>query len=309
MSRSGRMVILSVAAMLAVACAERITSSLGASMLDAAFISSPLGFESTSSSFASSDGAPTVGIAFAPDSGRRHHGEHGRNGLLFGFDFMGGGFGRDFLGGPLGGGRPFDGDEHDALPPSCSYDAASGVVSCNVTRDGITIARTIAFRNSAGVAQSKPDTSTNSVTTHTEVSGTLSRRNGNTTTIAHKSDRSVVGLSSASTQRTVNGTSAGTETTTGSDTAGTFTAARVIGDTVSGLVIPVSSGRPSYPIAGSVIRAMQVTVTYSGKTPVSSSRREVITYDGSATATLVITHDGVTKSCTVALPRGRPVCG
>ena len=123
-----------------------------------------------------------------------------------------------------------------------------------------------------------------------------------------KGDRTVSGLASTSTQRTVNGTSAGTEATTGKDSAGTFSVARVIGDTTAGIVIPIASGKPSYPTAGSVIRSMRATITYTGKTPTTASRREVVTYDGSATAKLVITRDGVTKNCTIALPRGRPAC-
>jgi hypothetical protein len=34
----------------------------------------------------------------------------------------------------------------------------------------------------------------------------------------------------------------------------------------------------------------------------------VVTYDGTATAKVVITRDGTTRNCTVALPRGRPSC-
>jgi hypothetical protein len=75
-----------------------------------------------------------------------------------------------------------------------------------------------------------------------------------------------------------------------------------------GLAIPVTADKPSYPMAGTVVRSMKVTLTYAGKTPTTSTRREVITYDGSATAKLTITRDGTTKSCTLALPRGRPNC-
>ena len=38
------------------------------------------------------------------------------------------------------------------------------------------------------------------------------------------------------------------------------------------------------------------------------SRREVVTYDGSATAKVVITENGATKSCTRPLPRGQLSC-
>ncbi len=39
------------------------------------------------------------------------------------------------------------------------------------------------------------------------------------------------------------------------------------------------------------------------------TRREVVTYDGSRTASIVITQDGETTTCSVPLPRGRLSCG
>jgi hypothetical protein len=73
-------------------------------------------------------------------------------------------------------------------------------------------------------------------------------------------------------------------------------------------VIPLESGRPTYPTAGRVIRAMHSSVTIAGGSPTVHDRREVITYDGSATATITITQDGTTKTCTLPLPHGIPVC-
>ena len=104
--------------------------------------------------------------------------------------------------------------------------------------------------------------------------------------------------------------SRGTENTTGKSTQGAFTAARVVGDTIKGIVIPVgtSTTTPRYPTAGTIIRAMNATVTITGQSPATSSRREVITYDGSATAKVVITQDGTTQNCTLPLPRGRLSC-
>lgn len=131
-----------------------------------------------------------------------------------------------------------------------------------------------------------------------------------TTTIASASNRTVSGLASGSTQRTVNGTSTSTENTTGTTTRGNFTASRISGDTTTGLVVPIptSSTGPTYPSAGTVIRAMQATLTYDGSAPVSISRREVVTYDGSATAKVVITQNDSTKNCTKPLPRGPLSC-
>jgi hypothetical protein len=121
----------------------------------------------------------------------------------------------------------------------------------------------------------------------------------------------VAGLSEGATRRTVDGTSAGRETTTGSNDRGRYTLRRVVGDTIRGVVIPVPDEtfdtRP-YPVAGTVIRAMEVTLAYGDRLARSSSRREVVTFDGSDTATLVITVNGVSKTCSLPLPYGRPVC-
>jgi hypothetical protein len=61
-------------------------------------------------------------------------------------------------------------------------------------------------------------------------------------------------------------------------------------------------------MAGSIVRSASVTVTFAGQSPTTSSRREVVTFDGTSTAKVVITRDGVTKNCTIALPHGRLVC-
>ena len=43
-------------------------------------------------------------------------------------------------------------------------------------------------------------------------------------------------------------------------------------------------------------------------TSATTARREVITFDGSAVAKMVLTTDGTTQSCTIPLPHGRPTC-
>lgn len=304
MTRTVRFLIIGGAAFLTAACAERITNSLNPSLLGSAFTTTPLGFESMSSSFSTSG---AVGTAFMPDHGPG--GMRGPNGLPGGFDFMGGGFGEDFLGGPMGGGRPFD---HGGPPPTvstCTYAASTGIVTCGPdTHGGLTISSTAKYTTAANVAQAARDSTTNTIVTHVDVSGTVTRRDSIVTTVKHTSDQTITGLAYNSTQRTVNGTSAGTESTTGKDTAGTFAVTRVIGDTTSGVITPVVSGKPTYPTAGTVVRSMKATITYTGKSPTTSTRREVVTYDGSATAKLVITQDGTTKNCTLPLPHGRPTC-
>jgi hypothetical protein len=130
-----------------------------------------------------------------------------------------------------------------------------------------------------------------------------------TTSVNNVSDRMVSGLANGSTERTVNGTSKGQESTTGESSRGKFTATRVVGDTTTGVVIPVSTDNSkTFPTAGTVIRAIQASLTYEGQDAITVTRREVVTYDGSATAKVVITENGTTRNCTRPLPRGALTC-
>lgn len=314
------------------ACSDSTTAPSAAAssaLLSNAFTSATPGYEQLSSSYAAAGQTGT----WAPERGGR--GGPGGDALGFG-GFMGGGVADAFLGGPFGGfgrGGPFGGGLSDS---TCTFAAGTGRVTCAaVTRNGLTYQRSAAYTTASGTAQAAFDSlTTNSVNVQTSVSGTTTftprERHGfgpgfghdsagagarvasATSDVQSASSRTVTGLASGSTQRTVNSTSAGRESSTGITTDSVkFTSVRVMGDTTTGLVVPVRvSGAtdPVYPTAGTVVRAMSATVTFSGQSPVTSTRREVLTYDGSATAKLVITKDGTTKNCTVALPRGRPSC-
>lgn len=199
--------------------------------------------------------------------------------------FLGAGFGPGFGRGPFG----------DAgLLGVCAFSASAGRITCDpVTVNGLTIQRSAAYTNAAGVAQSALDSTTNTINTRAAVSGTITYDGGmgpdyrlsrtlsstdsilNVTAVVHNtSDQTVSGLAAGSTQRTVNGTSTGLETTTGTTTAGAFTAARAVGDTTAGLIIPVRSSGISYPTGGTVIRSMRASATLPGQAAQSSARRE-----------------------------------
>lgn len=96
--------------------------------------------------------------------------------------------------------------------------------------------------------------------------------------------------------------------TSGTNTQGRFKSTRTAADTTTGIVIPVQTTGHAYPTAGMIVRSMTATVTFDGQTPTTSSRREVITYDGSSTAKVVLTQDGITHTCTLPLPRGKLAC-
>jgi len=297
---------------LALACMDTTgPSSESALALTQAFATLPAGFTLTTNSFAANE---NVGDAFmprmheGPGGGGRGDGHggldrvdgHGMMGGL-GPDFFGGiGFGRGFGHGPFGG---------LTLRGTCAFNSSSGRIECTDTRGGLTIIASASYRTAGGTVQSAPDSTTDAVNIQTDVSGTVTRRDSAVSTVNHTSSRTVTGLAANATQRTVNGSARGEESTTGKTDSGVvFTATRLVGDTTSGLVIPIVSGKPTYPTAGKVIRQMKATVTLAGGSPTSKERREVITYDGTASATLVVTTDGTTKTCKIPLPRGEPSC-
>lgn len=314
-------------ALVAAACADfGSTQSADVAGAVAAFQTVPAGFSATSSSF---DAAGDLGDAFQPHRGDgsfdddfgandrrggrgpgRGGDDHRGPGRGDGFGFlMGGGIGPEFLGeigfGPGRGRGPF---HVDSVGTSCVFSSTTGIVTCGpVTRGGLTISATAQITTTAGTAQSKIDSNTNKVVLTSEVSGTKTRRDSATSEVNHKSTRTITGLASTSTRRTVDGTSVGTEKTTGTTDAGAFEAVRTVNDTTSGIIIPLVDGRPTYPSAGRVSRNMTATITVAGATT-SHARSEVVTYDGTATATVVITQDGTSKSCALPLPRGRLVC-
>ncbi|HMG12347.1 MAG TPA: hypothetical protein VK571_04155 [Gemmatimonadaceae bacterium] len=307
-----RILVLGATAAVMVACAsDNSTSPIAASEAAAALASAPIGFDRLNSSFV---GDSDISFGFMPwrsgdgDLNRFGPGWHEFMGGGLGEAFIGGiGFGPGFALGPGFGRGPF-GDWRDS--DDCSFSTTSNRVECSTfTRRGLTINRSFSFLDASGAVQQAFDRgTTNTVNVMASIAGTTTHHETATSTVNASSDFTVAGLATGSTQRKVDGKSAGTESTTGTRHGDAFTSLRSAGDTVSGIVIPIQEGRPTYPTAGSIIRSMQATVTVDGQTPSTSSRREVITYDGSATAQVVITHDGVTKNCTKPLPHGRLTC-
>ena len=303
-----RLVLLLAAAGALGACSDGLTGSddnAAETLLAEAFSATPAGFASTENTFAGMENE-----GWRPER-RRIGGRGGPFGAAFGMGLMGGGLGPDFVssGGIRDGlGRgPFGGALRNA---DCTFNETAQRAECTTTRErsGLTVDRWVIWKDLAGTVQPRPDSTTHSMQTHAEVYGTIVRRDSSTRTLRHVSDRLVTGLEKGSTERRVEGTSAGTEEVEGVSEAGAFVGERVLADTIRGIVIPVRDSGRSYPTAGTIIRTMTATVTVTGQAPETSMWREQITYDGSATATLVITRNGETKTCSLPLPLGRPTC-
>jgi hypothetical protein len=303
MARSRFLTLTATATLLgAAACSLDNSNGPNAFLSDLAFSSAPAGLDLVSSSYASSsdNGMPWGGPGRGPGGGPGMGG------------FMGGGLGDAFIGNAAPGRGPNRGPFAIRIDDSCVFAAGPGELTCGPTvKNGLTVTSVFTIKNAGGAAQSAIDSvTTNSIRVRTTVTGTATRsRDGSVTaTVNNTGDRTVTGLAAGSTQRTVNGTSRGNETATGTNRDGkTFSSVRTAADTTTGLVIPVSATAQTYPTAGTVIRRMKVIMTIAGSSS-TKERREVLTYDGSATAKLQITDNGTTKSCTVALPRGRPNC-
>lgn len=300
MKRLIQRLTVATTAVAAVACLDTTSPSSSLLNISDMLTTLPAGFSSTDNTFGP-DG--DNGGAFMPP-GRGHDGmgEHG---------MMGGGMGLDFLGGVRFGRGPGDGPFHfGGLRGDCTFNAGTGRVACATFTDqrGLTLNESAQYKKADGTIQSAPDSTTDFINTQISVTGTVTRRDSAVSTVNNSSNRTVTGLSINSTQRTVNGTSRGQESTTGKNSDGNFTATRLVGDTTSGVIVPVVSGKPTYPTAGAVIRSMHATYTITGGSTTTHDRREVITYNGSATASITITQDGTTKTCTLPLPHGRPDC-
>lgn len=307
MSRSRILVVALTTSAIGMAACDNSTSPETMS-LGSAFTTVTAGFNEVSSSFA--PGGDAGGLPWQPERGRggplgrgMGAGGPGMGGI------MGGGMDPNFLGAVGFGRGPDRGPFAAGDTAGCTFSAATGDITCGPhTRGGLTVTRILTYKTANGTSQSRLDSTTNSVRTRVTANGTVQRRDSVTATVENSSDRTVTGLAAGSTLRTVNGTSRGVEASSGKTRDGkAFSAVRTVGDTTTGLQIPIENGRPTYPTAGTVIRSMKVVGTFDGEAR-TSTRREVITYNGTATATLTITHDGTTKTCSLPLPVGRPTC-
>ncbi len=309
MHTSSRYILVAGAAVVAAACSDSTTTPVTSAIARAALVSAPISFDQINTSFVGSSDANAGFVpGFDQGDGQWMHRENGDNdgGEPGWTKLMGGGIADGFRGNILFGrgfGRGPFGDLVNTS--SCAFSATDNRVTCaEVVRRGLTIDRSFKFLDASGAVQQAFDTSTtNSVNVVTTVNGTRVHHDGNdTSTVSSKSDITVTGLASGSTQRTVNGATSGTENSKGLTRDGVaFTSVRTAGDTATGVVIPLQNGRPTYPTAGTIVRSMQATVTLAGQTPTQSTRREVITFDGTNTAQVSVTQDGVTKTGTLSL--------
>lgn len=302
-----RYILIAGAAAVAGACSDSTTTPATSALARAALVSAPISFDQINTSFVGSSDANAGFVpGFAQGDGQWGQRDDDHDGGPGWTKLMGGGIADGFRGSILFG-RGFGRGPFGNLGSSsnCAFSSTDNRVTCAaVARGGLTVNRSFKFLDASGAVQQAFDTATtNSVNVLTTVSGTRVHHDGtDTSTVASKSDLTVTGLATGATQRTVNGNTSGTENSKGLTRDGVaFTSVRTAGDTATGVVIPLQNGRPTFPTAGTIIRSMQATVTLAGQTPTQSTRREVITFDGTNTAQISVTQDGVVKTGTLSL--------
>jgi hypothetical protein len=345
MPRMTKHLIALAAVLSTAACSDLLNTSENTIALSPAFQTIPMGFSANSNSF---DALGDAGLPFMPESmveigfhgdnrgpgsgddddrrgddkeDRDRHDGFGRGGIRG--ILMGGGLGPDFIGAiAFGKGRGRGPFGVFNLPDGCTFSDASGRVTCPPReRHGLIVNVSFAFKDEAGNAQPKFDTvTTDLVNVQVDVNGTKTREHDDddddldddddrvTSTLSHKSDRTVEGLAKGSTERVINGTAEAHENTEGTREGISFSAEREAFDTTSNLVIPIRDGHPTLPSAGTVIRSMKVTIAKEGKEPRTKFRREKITFDGTNVIKIEITQDDVTKNCTLTVPEKKISC-
>lgn len=193
----------------------------------------------------------------------------------------------------------------------CTYSPSTGWFDCApVTRAGLTVTRSFAFYDAAGAPQAAYDAvSTASARSRTRISGSTAL-GGVTTTVDRQGEQAVHGLAGAETQIQLDGVESGTSVAsfTGANGARQISTSTI--DSTIGLVVPTPRTRErSWPTSGTIVHLSVVSESGDGVTThATMSTREALTFNGTGSATLTTTVNGVTRTCTRDLATGRTTC-
>lgn len=183
---------------------------------------------------------------------------------------------------------------------NCAFNAGTQMFVCpSTTVNGITFSRSFQLLDASGAPQSSFSRgSTAAVRTITDVDGVITTTTGaNTVTIdvkAHQ-DATLSGLLTGT--HVLNATGTGNAEVSG----GGLNHSVATTQTITNLELPRRDSDTPYPKSGTI--ATQVVVTGSG---LSHTTTTTLTFDGSSTATLVITTGGLTRTCAIDLTRKNP---
>ena len=189
----------------------------------------------------------------------------------------------------------------------CTYDATIGRVVCvPVVRDGLTYTRSYAYYDAAGKPQPTHNADTRSMNTQVGVKGTRTTAKGSVG-IDRSSSLTLSGLGKGAATHTMNGTEHGTTTSSYTIYWGKVTATETFDATTTDVVVP-AEGKTRWPLSGSTSRTSTTVATLENGPTKTSTTSETVTYNGTSSVPVVITHDGTTRTCTKDLATGKLAC-
>ena len=187
-----------------------------------------------------------------------------------------------------------------AAAPSdrCAYSAATGRIVCAaVVRNGLTITRSIAFYDAAGTPQARRDAGTVSANTEVTVKGTTTTERG-TFTVDRASTLTISGLGRNAKTHALNGSEHGTSSGTITTRDGAVTVTEAVTSVTKDVVVPVPAGHGVWPLSGTVSRSATLTVARGSGPARTIATTEQVSFTGTSVVNVIITRNGVTRSCT-----------
>ena len=176
-------------------------------------------------------------------------------------------------------------------PIGCAYNSASLAFTCpTVTSNGLTVTQDYTLLTSANTPQSSFDAATtNAVRQHIAIAGTAVS-GGESIDVAVDQTFTLSGLLSDT--HVLDGVQTANLSSPG------FNLTEQVTTTVSSLVLPQRGSSNRYPRSGTIAMTLLDSDTAGGA---SSTLSFVITFNGSSTAAVDVTTDGVVQHCTVNL--------
>lgn len=193
---------------------------------------------------------------------------------------------------------------------ACAYDAASGRHTCPVfTVEGMTMTHSYAILDASNRPMERYSASlTAAMNFRRTVDGTLNGTRGGapwSVTRHHARDYTVSGLAGEETTRTWNGTGSSADTSSHGGERGARTYIATGTHVTTNVVFAVPRSANRWPRSGTIERTVSgsATVTPAGGTAQTRpfARTVRVTFDGDATAQLVVTGANGTATCTLDL--------
>jgi hypothetical protein len=180
----------------------------------------------------------------------------------------------------------------------CTFNPADGRFDCppTVNANGVTVARSLAFFDTAGTLMNHFDSTTASMNVQATLSGVVITAAG-ADTVNGTRNLTAAGLFGHNTTRTWNGSGSGTHGAFWADSAASRTADVSYSSIFTNVVVALPRSANPYPVSGTISRAVTGTgvVTKGDSTrTISISRSVVITFNGTEFVPMTVGDENYT---------------